>query len=394
MGDVYLCGHTGSENRGSEAIVRATAKLLRAGGHTARPVLATFSPSQDIESGVDRVVDLLPYAKYPSKVARYTAGALRRLTRIATIGQSQIQRPLWSSVRSGDLCLNVGGDTYCYGVPTPSLALNQAMRRARIPTVLWCCSIEASAIDSTIRSDLRKYRYIVARERLTYKLMVESGIPPQRVLFGCDPAFHLDTKEAPLPDGFVVKRMVGLNLSDLVMRTDDPSDMTLRSAVRVMDYVLGETEMGVCLVPHVYSAARGTGDIEILSRLHDAYKDTRRVCIVDEDYDCEELKYIISQCRFFIGARTHSTIAAYSTHVPTLVLGYSVKSRGIAIDLFGTDEGYVLPFGSLRHEDDLLNAFKRLVSCEHEILERYVEVLPVYKRTVSGALAEVLTELT
>ena len=35
----------------------------------------------------------------------------------------------------------------------------------------------------------------------------------------------------------------------------------------------------------------------------------------------------------FIGARTHAVISAYSTCVPSIALGYSIKSRGIAIDL-------------------------------------------------------------
>ena len=393
MGDVYLCGHTGSENRGAEAIVRSTAKLLKAGGHSAHPVLATFSPAEDIESGVDSIVDLLPYATYPSQFARYALGALRRLTGVHSIGQHLVQRPLWAAVQPGDLCLNIGGDIYCYGTPTPSLALNQAMQRKGIPTVLWCCSIEARALNSLIKTDLRKYRYIVAREKLTYDLMLESGIPARNVLFGCDPAFHLSANEVPLPDGFMAKDMVGLNLSDLVMHPDDPNDMTYRNVVSLMEYILNETSMGVCLIPHVYSAARGTGDIRILSRLYDLYRRTGRVCMVNQDYGCEELKYIISQCRFFIGARTHSTIAAYSTHVPTLVLGYSVKSRGIATDLFGTYEGYVLPYQSLRQEDELLEAFRNVQSREDEIIAQYEAVLPGYSATVVVALAQILREL-
>ena len=57
-----------------------------------------------------------------------------------------------------------------------------------------------------------------------------------------------------------------------------------------------------------------------------------------EDHNCMELKGIISKCRFFVGARTHSTIAAYSMGIPTLVVGYSVKARGIARDLLGGEE--------------------------------------------------------
>ena len=74
-----------------------------------------------------------------------------------------------------------------------------------------------------------------------------------------------------------------------------------------------------------------------------------------------ELKGYIARCRFFIGARTHSTIAAYSSGVPTLVLGYSVKSKGIAKDLFGTYENYVLTVQQLKEYSELGRAFKSIM---------------------------------
>jgi len=40
----------------------------------------------------------------------------------------------------------------------------------------------------------------------------------------------------------------------------------------------------------------------------------------------------------FAGARTHSTIAALSSGVPTLSFAYSIKARGINRDLFGHTE--------------------------------------------------------
>ena len=52
---------------------------------------------------------------------------------------------------------------------------------------------------------------------------------------------------------------------------------------------------------------------------------TGRVLLVG-DHNCMELKGFIGRCRFFVGARTHATIAAYSSCVPTLAAGYSVKS--------------------------------------------------------------------
>ena len=80
----------------------------------------------------------------------------------------------------------------------------------------------------------------------------------------------------------------------------------------------------------------------------------------------------------FIGARTHATIAAYSSCVPTLVLGYSVKSRGIAKDLFGTEEHYVLPVQNLENADDLAKAFCWMYNNENQVRTYLQEIMPGY----------------
>ena len=97
-----------------------------------------------------------------------------------------------------------------------------------------------------------------------------------------------------------------------------------------------------------------------------------------EDYNAEELKGYISRCRFMVVARTHASIAAYSTQVPTLVVGYSVKARGIAKDIFGTEENYVLPVQSLQKEDDLTKGFKWLMDHEDEIKAHYTKMMSEY----------------
>ena len=97
------------------------------------------------------------------------------------------------------------------------------------------------------------------------------------------------------------------------------------------------------------------------------------------DGSCEELKGYISQCRFFVGARTHATIAAYSTCVPTLVVGYSVKAAGIAQDLFGSQEHYVLPVQSLKAPQDLVCEFQWLMEQENSIREHLQKKIPDYQ---------------
>ena len=93
---------------------------------------------------------------------------------------------------------------------------------------------------------------------------------------------------------------------------------------------------------------------------------------------CDELKYYISKCEFLIAARTHASIAAYSTCVPTLVVGYSVKSRGIAQDLFGNVDDYVISVDKIDNEKALFNKFVNLFQKRQEIKDELSNIIPAY----------------
>ena len=99
-----------------------------------------------------------------------------------------------------------------------------------------------------------------------------------------------------------------------------------------------------------------------------------------------ELKGYIARCRMFIGARTHATIAAYSSCVPTLVLGYSVKSRGIARDLFGTEDNYVIPVQNVVDSDTLAEGFRWLLVHQNDIRSHLEIVMPQYVQKVYVAV--------
>ena len=131
-----------------------------------------------------------------------------------------------------------------------------------------------------------------------------------------------------------------------------------------------------------------TDDRKTLAQLYETYADNDRV-ILFEDMSCQRLKYIISKCRAFIGARTHATIAAYSSMVPTLVVGYSVKARGIARDLFGTEEHYVLPVQSLSDPAELIGAYEWMMEREEEIRRRLTEIMPAYREEAGKAGEEI-----
>ncbi len=92
-----------------------------------------------------------------------------------------------------------------------------------------------------------------------------------------------------------------------------------------------------------------------------------------------QYKGYISRMRFFIGARTHATIAAYSNYVPTMVLGYSVKSKGISKDIFG-EEKLVLSIDQISNSSMLKAKFDEMVNEERLIRQKLQASIPRIKK--------------
>ena len=259
------------------------------------------------------------------------------------------------------LAISSGGDNYCYPEMVSDLILaHDYFRKRGFDTVLWGCSIEPDSLKSVaLLNDLMEYDSIYARESITYKALLGVGFSDKKILLRKDPAFELEVSKPKALTGFVPGKMVGINLSPMVLdRAKDPR--LVREGYRnFIRYILDNTDNGIAFVPHVVWS--NNDDRRPLSELYNEFKDTGRAVMI-EDSPAEVLKGYISECSFFVGARTHSTIAAYSTGVPTLVIGYSVKSRGIATDLFGTCDNYVLPVQELDDPQALIRSYEYIIS--------------------------------
>ena len=114
--------------------------------------------------------------------------------------------------------------------------------------------------------------------------------------------------------------------------------------------------------------------------------------MLSDGLNATEYKGYIARMRFFIGARTHATIAAYSTGVPTMVLGYSVKSKGIAKDIFG-EEKLVLGIEEISDAEKLIAKFEEMKQEELMLKEIVRNKIPYIKEMAQKAksyLAEIL----
>jgi len=389
MEKIIMCGHTGSYNRGCEAIIRSTTKILNTTLPEMPVYLATFAKNDDVTLGIDKIID--NFIEY-NTINRYSwqhfkYAFLNRVLKNDFATQKVIQKDLWSNIDNNTICLNVGGDIYCYDKPYISYGLNEYCRRNKIKNIFWGCSVEKSVIDKEMIDDLNKYALILVRESITYENIINVVIDRKRVKLCADPAFVLDMEKINLPRCFEAGNTIGINLSPIVMESGKER-IALLNYDKLIKYILSNSNIKIALIPHVYSPTNPQ-DLIPHKMLYEKYKDTNRVIMFEEMYNCMQLKYIISQCQFFIGARTHATIAAYSTYVPTLAVGYSVKARGIARDIFGSEKNYVIPVQSLEHENDLVDAFKYIQENEESIRKHLQDFMPSYIKKAWQAGKEV-----
>lgn len=390
----YLYLNTGSLNHGCEAIIRSTCKILDNVCGKQKKVLASSNAEQDKRFYLDELVEIIPSGIWKSQLHRGFYYIMRKVLKDSKLGIKGQFREFLREIQKYDVTICIGGDTYCYDYPEYLEVCLEQINKVGAKAVLWGTSIEPSKMSERLIKHLNQYDYIVVREEISYQALLNKGISQEKILKTCDPAFHLPIEKINLPEKFDPQNTIGLNLSGFVTGIDTKKTQNAFETVCIcVQELLKSTKYQICLIPHVYGkGAYGKDDLYYAMMLYDRIPvDMKpRISIIQEELSCIQLKYIISQCRFFIGARTHSMIAAYSSEVPAIALGYSVKADGIATDLFGTTENFVLNIEELQDPKNLKNAFSYLVNNETLIRENYKKKLPGYKDSILQATRKIL----
>lgn len=371
--NIALYAHGGSANHGCEALVRSAIKVL---GPSHKYTIFSEKPKEDEKYGLNEIADIrATQSAIPTKGLSSLLYRIRQIfSQNDKVYYQYLYRNFINKKDDFQLALAIGGDNYCYsGFLDRFSVQNEIWKKHNIPIGLWGCSIDPERIDSSLLKDLHNYQFITARESLTYEALKAHSL--KNVYLIPDTAFLLDAVERELPDGFQVGNTVGINISPLVIRQEKKPGIVLKNFEVLIDYILNNTDMSIALIPHV--VWNNNDDRKPLSFLFEKYKSTGRVLLIPDD-NAMTIKGYIRRCRFLIAARTHASIAGYSSAIPTLVIGYSVKSKGIAKDLFGTDNGYVIPIWSIDKEQSLKDSFIWLQSKEEYIHNNNQEILPTY----------------
>ena len=112
-----------------------------------------------------------------------------------------------------------------------------------------------------------------------------------------DPAFTLKTQKANWNESFLNTQPIGINVSALMGRRYDAYDnATYNNFKALIRHILDNTKENIILIPHVRQ--KGNDDLVPSLELANDFKN-ERILVADEDFNCMELKYIISKCKMF-----------------------------------------------------------------------------------------------
>ena len=349
----YFSGHTTFANRGCEALIRSTIGLLRSRVPDARFIV----PSDAIELDRSRWpeaeslgVEFVETDPFPANIKWWN-----RLARVVP----PVERMLVPHFRapetrermaSCDAMIMSGGDVISLDYGAASLyswtgQAEQAMNMG-LPVALWAASVGPFAksphVEAFAKQHLARYRSISVRESRTQAylagLQIEADWWPIQ--------HHLASRSirrfAALARGCRGCAGTKREPAGAQVPADEESRRQLdNEVVRFVEQVTAQTQLGVLLIPHVGRAGDAPGNNDHLymqSLLRACQVESNRVQLAPPTLNTAQTKHLISNCRFFIGARTHATIAALSGGVPTTSIAYSVKAKGINLDLFGHDE--------------------------------------------------------
>ena len=400
---IVLAGNGSYSNRGCEAILRGTTALLRSQLGACR-FISNYFPTPGSHDEENENDDSIIHRPFPL-LARYSLPwieeQISRKIFHKPYNNRQVTRIFRHSLKEADAVLMLGGDNFSLDYPNKDIhfRISQLAVGAHVPTVIWGASVGPFFRDPQYErwaaKELSKVNLICARETATMEYLASISLT-RNVILAADPSFVLQPTECVLPENIekiLQAGCIGLNLSPLISNyvkidgSKPDRNKWANIAVDIVRNLLRQFSMPILLIPHVTSEAGFTtrDDYLFLNRVAKLLHEPERVLTLGPIYDAAQSKWVISRVRVFAGARTHSTLAAISTCVPTICIGYSMKAKGIAQDVYHHLDWLIKSQELVNDPTILSDRLDSLISNQTEIRTQLEEQNPVFIQRARNA---------
>ena len=408
----YLSGQTNFGNRGCEALVRSTLQLLKQQfGDEVEVLVPSYRPDLDAPQWPDaqlqgaRFVRALPFPlelRIWSRLLRLTPRLARRY-----MPSYRLPADIEADLRSCDAFLVIGGDNITLDYGLASLAWHvgfaEHARRMGLPVMVWGASIgpfsKEPRAEQQVAEFLRQIACVTVRETISLEYLKSIGVHAN-VSLVADGAFVMAPERvetAPFWPKASASGVLGFNISPLIQKfrpVGEPHSVLQKEVAAFLRDVLAHSDLGVLLLPHVdpLDGSADNSDTHYMKAIQEMLGDqSGRLTMAPATLNAAQLKHVLSQCSYFIGARTHATIGALSSQVPTVSIAYSVKAKGLNRDLFG-DEGLVLETPTVSHRT-LADCFAKLRAEDDQLRGFLAKRIPEWKQRAKGSATRLAAAL-
>lgn len=246
---------------------------------------------------------------------------------------------------------------------------------------------EDEGIRAKARKSIAEADICMARDKQSYDYVVKNVPEQKNVKEYIDVAFFMPYENMPQDKQFV---HVGLSISALLWNGGYTGNNQFglkcdyKKAVRqIIDFFVQQPDVKLHLVPHVVNGERYIENDYAVS--YDLWREYNHPNLILSPFFLGpiEAKSYISGLDFFMGARMHATIAAFSTGVPVVPMAYSRKFNGLFLDTL--DYPYMSDMKA-QDENEILDTIKNAFAKRQELKA-------IIENRMNGVVAERKQEL-
>lgn len=229
---------------------------------------------------------------------------------------------------------------------------------------------------------IRKAQICMARDKQSYDYVIKNVPEQKNIKEYIDVAFFMPYKRLEQDKEFI---HVGLNISALLWHGGYTRDNQFglkcdyQKVVKgIIDYFLAQPKTKLHLIPHVVSSERTVeNDYAVSYDLWKGYNNPNLI-LAPLALSPIDIKDYISGMDFFLGARMHATIGAFSSGVPVVPMAYSRKFNGLFNDTLQYDA-----MADLKVQDT-----GEIIAVIKEAFNERTELKETIKQRMNGVVAE------
>lgn len=392
-----------AHNKGEEAIFLGICKTLELQGIEAKIYLYSEDPAYDGKRYKDKA-EIITNTLIPNsglsrgrKLAHLLRSGIKHVTFLLcprNIRKKIFKDRLWQVYTDVDMVI-LGHDN-AFSFTHNFLILFCKLLNKKV--VMYGASILPHVYEKALTGSFTKYcleklDLITLRESKSRDFLKKLGLDISHLHVTADKAFLLepvkkDTALALLRDNKIVpgeKPVVGMTVvygSGVYKRGlvgyKDPKEKYAAytgAMARVVDFIVRDLGGIVVFMPHTIGPSREDDDRVVSYDVYRRIKNKTGVFVLNGDYSAAELKGMIGCCDFFIGARTHSVIAATSMGVPSVVLSYpkDFRTYGIIGDMLGQNRWvYNIEF---LQDKDLIDLIRSAWNSRHDTMRQLPDIV-------------------